>query len=106
MLGRMLGHKNRITKDTLTERLTDLHDGATWTGIKVACPKEQYVTVTLKTRTHEETWIQPTNILHPLPVPFPSWMAKELDLHITVAKEDATLMSVFFVFQDDESKRY
>jgi hypothetical protein len=102
----MLGHKNRITKDTLTESLTDLHDGAKWIGIRVACPKEQTVTVTLTSTGNVETWTQSTNILHLFPSPFPSWMAKEMDLHITVAKEDATLMSVFVVFQEDESKSY
>jgi hypothetical protein len=96
----MLGHKNRITKHTLTESLTDLHNGAKWTGVRVACPIEQTVTVTLTSKDRVETWTQPTNILHLFPSPFPSWMAKEMDLHITVAKEDTTLMSVFIVFCD------
>ena len=96
------GHKKQIGPGPfLIETLTDLHDGACWTGVKVACPVSQVVSVTLKSHDDVLTaWTQPANILYPLPFPFPSWMAKEMGLKIEVTANGNDLMSLIVVIHE------
>lgn len=94
------GYKKQIGHGpTLTEFLTDLHDGACWTGIKVSCPTDEMILITLKSHDKVLTeWTQSTNTLEPLPFPFPSWMAKEMGL--TVEVSGSNLMSVIVVLHE------
>lgn len=96
-----LSHKKQIGRGpTLTESLADLHDGACWTGVKVASER-QVVTVTLKSHGSPlMTWSQPANTLEPLPFPFPSWMAKEMDLTLEVSVSGNSLISVIVVIHE------
>jgi len=96
------GYKKQIGHGpTLTESLTDLHDGACWTGVKVAYPTSEMIVVSLK--SHGETltdWTQSTNTLEPLPFPFPSWMAKEMGLTLEVSVSGSEPMSVIVVLHE------